>query len=94
MPITPAEAADVAKRHGLSLQDAAGLLSLADDLADAEAIASRFAGPDVAEATRQWTRALFGRGDATPSEPPDNPPAPDDDTAERRYVADLFNQAP
>jgi hypothetical protein len=54
--ISPDEAADIAARHGLSLQDAAGLLSLADDAADAERIAARFAAADPERAVVQ---ALF-----------------------------------
>lgn len=81
MPITPDEAADIAARHGLSLQDAAGLLSLATDADDADRIASRFATVDP---LLDVTRALFGRPDRperTVGEVPDTFGQPDQDGA-------------
>ena len=43
MPLTAQKAAEIARRNGLSLNDAAGLLSLADNEDDAERIAADFA---------------------------------------------------
>jgi hypothetical protein len=57
--LTADQAADIAARHGLSLQDAAGLLNLADDADDAEHIASRFAA--AGDPLRTVARDLFAR---------------------------------
>ena len=57
--LTADEAADIAARHGLSLQDAAGLLNLADDADDAERIADRFAA--AGDPLRTVARDLFSR---------------------------------
>lgn len=103
MPITPGQAAAVARRHGLSLQDAAGLVALADTAEEADRLAAGFAQP-VDTAVRDWARALFGNNEPdtdTPTEPTagnhanregNNPPAPAGD-AMRRYVADLFDRS-
>jgi hypothetical protein len=66
MPLTADAAADVARRHGLTLQDAAALRALADDEQSADKIAARFAPPtddDTTEATRQLARNLFDAKD-------------------------------
>ena len=42
MPITPGEAADIAKSHGLSLSDATALRSLADTPHEAAELAAKF----------------------------------------------------
>jgi hypothetical protein len=95
MPLSPDQAATIARRHNLTLQDAAGLLSLADDVDQADRIAARFAGTDDDTVGREWARALFGRDD-TPAEPTDGdgdtPPASDGDTGMRRFAAELFNR--
>lgn len=81
MPLTPDQAAAIARRHGLTLHDAAGLLTLASDEADAERIAALFAGTSEADAeraqARDYTAALFGRTART-AKPghADEPPAP------------------
>lgn len=62
MALTPQEAATIASRHGLSLQDAAGLLTLADTPEEAERIAADFADEDAQ--SRAFVRNLF-----TPNEP-------------------------
>lgn len=72
MPLTPTEAADVARRHGLSLQDAAGLMTLAQDAVDAETIAKRFAEPDTAAASLDLTRRLFDGKTTTEDLAPDD----------------------
>lgn len=61
MPITPEQAVDAARRHGLSLTDAAGLLGLADTPTEADAIAARFAtgSSDATDELRAFTRDLF-----------------------------------
>ena len=46
MALTPEEAADIARKHGLSMLDAAGLLSLADNAQHADQIAARFASTE------------------------------------------------
>lgn len=71
MPITPAQAAEVARRHGLSLLDASGLLNLADTAEEADAIAATFAQPDNDNAARAYARELFasGTGDDLPARP-------------------------
>jgi len=74
VPITPTEAADIARKHGLTLSDAAGLAALANTLDEAETIAARFATPEVDTAARDLTRRLFGRTDQQP----------DDDSGVRR----------
>ena len=57
MGITSTEAADIARRHGLTLQDAAGLASLADNAEEAEQIAARFSSPE--SEMRQFVNGLF-----------------------------------
>jgi hypothetical protein len=105
MPLTPTEAADVARRHGLSLQDAAGLLSMAVDADEADTIAARFAAPEVEEAGRRWAAELFGRPEPkAPAEPPtpnavpregSNPEAhPAPDAEMRALTARLFDRDP
>lgn len=92
MPITPTEAAEVARRHGLSLHDAAGLVSLAADVDDANAIAARFAaaeGSENAEVAREYTRQLFGKY-VDPDEVERNRP-PDPPTM-RQFVARMFHR--
>jgi hypothetical protein len=107
VPITPDEAADIAKRHGLGLQDAAGLLTLATDAKDADRIAARFAEAEkadpIAEAGREYAAALFGRKpDAAPDPEPEptpnvvpsegtNPAHVDRTRDLRRYVARIFD---
>lgn len=61
MPITSAEAAEIAARHGLSLGDAAALQRLADTTDEADDLAGQFANVDP---LRQFTRKLF---DNTPA---------------------------
>jgi hypothetical protein len=65
LPITPEEAADIARRHGLTLNDAAGLLNLADDTEDADRIAKRFAETED-DPWRAVVADLFGRRDSGP----------------------------
>jgi len=52
--LTADQAAEIAQRHGLTLNDAASLRALADNEADADRIAARFApeptATDLAEA--------------------------------------------
>lgn len=60
MALTAAEAADIARKHGLTLQDAAGLLALADTADEADTIAARFATPEADDAARAIARQLFG----------------------------------
>lgn len=55
LPLTATEAAEIAARHGLGLQDAAGLLSLADNATDAERIAARFAAVPRAQSREDTT---------------------------------------
>ncbi len=57
--LSPAEAAAVARRHNLSLMDAAGLLTLADDVEEAESIAGSFAEPSSEAAARAFAARLF-----------------------------------
>ena len=105
LPLTPDAAADIARKHGLSLLDAAGLLSLADDEADADRIAAKFATtnePDTDAEVREYAAALFGRKAETPTEQPEpvpghvpaegtNPAQVDTERDVRRFVADLFD---
>lgn len=42
MPITPGEATDIAKAHGLSLSDATALRALADTPHEASELAAKF----------------------------------------------------
>ena len=62
MAITPQQAADVARQHGLTLQDAAGLVSLATDVQDANEIAARFASAE--SAFRDDVRTMFDKAKA------------------------------
>lgn len=103
MPLTATEAATIAKRHGLSLTDAAGLLSLADNADEADAIAKRFAEPDTQEASRQLVRDLFGTSERDETPPPPklraveggNPSPVDKTDADlRRFTANLFDRDP
>ncbi len=94
MPITADQAATIARRHGLSLMDAAGLLTLADSADQADEIAAKFAGTDDDTVGREWARALFGR-DEPPTEPADGdtPPAADGDgDGMRAFARDLFDR--
>jgi hypothetical protein len=59
LPLTPDDAARIARRHGLTLQDAAGLLTLADHPDDAERIAAAFARPDPDTTARKLAEDLF-----------------------------------
>ncbi len=61
MPLTAAQAATIAHRHGLSLQDAAALRALADDETSADKIARQFApGNDAPDPDMiGFTRGLF-----------------------------------
>lgn len=94
MTISPTEAADVAKRYGLGLQDAAGLLSLAKDVDDANAIAARFAAPATDAAAIELTRQLFGHTPkAEPPEPADEGKPASPDIAARRFASNLFNKS-
>ena len=57
MGITATEAAEIARRHGLTLQDAAGLAALADSTEEAEKLASDFGSTDAQ--FRATVRKLF-----------------------------------
>jgi hypothetical protein len=62
MALTADQAATVARRHGLSLADAASLRALADDEETADRIAARFAPTtkdDPGDAVRTFARDLF-----------------------------------
>jgi len=91
MPLTPDQAANVARRHGLSLMDAAGLLSLADTETEADRIAASFAGTDAEAATREFAAALFGKNEPSTNTPAK--PADDGNPEVRRFVADLFDRS-
>jgi hypothetical protein len=56
--ITAREATEVARRHGLSLQDAAAIARLADDVAEGDAIAEQFATPSVPQIGRDALTAM------------------------------------
>lgn len=61
MPVlTKAAAAEIAARFGLSLNDAAGLFSLADTIEEGEKLAADFAGGTDAAEGRQAARDIFG----------------------------------
>lgn len=87
MGLTAAEAADIARRHGLGLNDAAGLLALADDQESAEALAEKFAPSDAS--MRDLTRRLFGTEEAAVDEGPAGP-----DLEGRQFVRRLFASPP
>lgn len=60
--LTADQAAEVARRHGLTLSDAQALMLLADDEAHAETLAARFAPesePDEPEALSDVARRMF-----------------------------------
>lgn len=59
MPLSSDEAIEVARRHGLGLNDAVGLMSLAEDVDEAERIAGRFAQSSQDEFASVAVR-LFG----------------------------------
>lgn len=91
MPITAHEAADIARQHGLTLMDAAGLASMADDVADADRIARRFSGTDP-EAMRGYAAQLFGRtGDPEQPTATDSTPTPGGNDELRQFVQTMFN---
>lgn len=94
MPISPSEAATIAHKHGLSLQDAAGLLSLADSTDEADRIAATFAAPATTSASLELTRRLFGHQDQADEETPPapRPPAPTADLEMRRITRRLFDR--
>ena len=105
MPIDRDTAAEVARRHGLSLMDAAGLVNLADDADDADQLARRFAAAASPqdEELRAYAAELFGKRKPdteapAPAPPPNvapaegtNPAIPDNDRDTRRFVAHLFD---
>jgi predicted component of type VI protein secretion system len=66
------EAATVAAKYHLSIADAASLRQLADDPAEADALASKFASSDD---PRGWVRELF-RDDEQPTPAPAPAPPP------------------
>lgn len=82
--LTPTEAADIARRAGLTLADAVALRMLADDTEEATELAGRFAtsGNDGA-----FAAALFGHPDRAVAPPIEGP---DPDADDRRFVAQLF----
>lgn len=90
MALTANEAAEIAKRHGLTLQDAAGLLTLADTADEADTIAARFAQPETKTAGLALVRHLFGEPMPTP-EPPEPAGTPNPDLQMRRFTSRLFN---
>ena len=49
MAITPDEAAEVARKAGLTLPDARALMVLADDVEHAQRLAERFCDPNIFE---------------------------------------------
>lgn len=55
--LTAAEASDIARRHGLTIADAASLRALADDKAEAESIAKKFSQSDE----ERYAAQLFDR---------------------------------
>lgn len=59
MGITATEAAEIARRHGLSLQDAAGLASLANSTEEAEQLAARFSTPE--SEMNRFVKGLFAK---------------------------------
>lgn len=61
MTLTAQRAAEIAREHGLSLQDAAGLLGLATSEEEAEKIAADFASSEGA--FRATVRNLFAKDD-------------------------------
>jgi len=61
MTLTAQRAAEIAREHGLSLQDAAGLLGLATSEEEAEKIAADFASSEGA--FRATVRNLFAKKD-------------------------------
>ena len=61
MTLTAQRAAEIAREHGLSLQDAAGLLGLATSEEEAEKIAADFASSEGA--FRAMVRDLFAKDD-------------------------------
>lgn len=61
MALTADQAAEVARRHGLTLNDAAALMTLADDETSADRLAASFTTPaePARAATRQFVKDLF-----------------------------------
>jgi hypothetical protein len=61
MPLDASTAAAVARRHGLTLGDAAALQRLADTADEADALAAQFADPDaVTDAAYEAIRTSGG----------------------------------
>lgn len=82
--LTPSEAADIARRAGLTLADAVALRMLTDSTEEAVDLASRFVttGNDAA-----FAAALLGHPDRAVA-PAIEGPDPDDD--DRRFAAQLL----
>jgi len=82
--LTPSEAADIARRAGLTLADAVALRMLADDTDEATSLAARFVtdGNDGA-----FAAALLSSPDRAVA-PPIEGSDPDDE--DRRFAAQLF----
>lgn len=59
--LTADQAAEVARRHGLTLSDAAAIHALADNEADADRIAARFSPDNTPEALADAVYRAQGR---------------------------------
>lgn len=107
LPITPDQAAEVARRHGLTLMDAAGLLNLAESTEDADRLAATFATTEAKDddtEAREFAARLFRRKPATepapvPEPTPNTVPKegspvviPDPSRELRKYTARLFDR--
>jgi hypothetical protein len=106
MALTPDEAADIARRHGLTVADAASLRALADDTDQADRIAAKFARD--ADPAKAFVHALFSGTDQTdaPADDPARPagvvpregantqPPEPADLKSRRFIASLFGYDP
>jgi hypothetical protein len=58
MPISNQEAAEVARRHGLSLQDAVALARLSDNVKEGDQLAEMFTTPSVPQIGRDALKTM------------------------------------
>lgn len=79
--LTADEASDIARRHGLSIADAVSLRALADDEAEADAIAAKFSRTDE----QRFASALFAKTRSRRTKV-------DPDVDDRHAVAELFHK--
>lgn len=91
MSIDASTAAEIARKNGLTLHDAAALQSLASTEQEADRIAARFRSPETE--MRQFVQNLFD-GREPPSTDRDRQPPANPEEQTQRFLAGLFGEEP